>query len=246
MNESKTKSIVFWAKRDKPLQAPLILNDSIIEDVTVHEHLGLTLSSNLSWRAHILHCKTIQLNILKPLKYNLSRYILEVLFKSLVRSSLEYADVVCDGCSESDSNLLESLQIEGARVVTGAVKGTNMVSLLNKLSWVELSVRRKLYKLTLMYKMVFKLALPYLCDFFPNFVSERSSYCLRSDNNLCLPFVRTERHKKSFLFPSIKEWNSRAYRLLQASLSATIIKSCIFHPAAIYRLVSSVGRAPVY
>ena len=148
------------------------------------------------------------MNILKPLKYNLSRYILEVLFKSLVRSSLEYADVVCDGCSESDSNLLESLQIEGARVVTGAVKGTNMVSLLNKLSWVELSVRRKLYKLTLMYKMVFKLALPYLCDFFPNFVSERSSYCLRSDNNLCLPFVRTERHKKSFLFPSIKEWNS--------------------------------------
>ena len=79
-----------------------------------------------------------------------------------MRSSLEYADVVCDGCSESDSNLLESLQIEGARVVTGAVKGTNMVSLLNKLSWVELSVRRKLFKLTLTYKMVFKLALPYL------------------------------------------------------------------------------------
>ena len=54
MNESKTKSIVFWAKRDKPLQPPLILDNSIIEDVTVHEHLGLTLSSNLSWRAHIL------------------------------------------------------------------------------------------------------------------------------------------------------------------------------------------------
>ena len=54
MNESKTKSIVFSAKRDKSLQPPLILNNSIIEDVTVHEHLGLTLSSNLSWRAHIL------------------------------------------------------------------------------------------------------------------------------------------------------------------------------------------------
>ena len=55
---------------------------------------------------------------IEPLKYNLSRY--EVLSKALVRSSLEYADVVWDGCSESDSNLLESLQIEGARVVTGA------------------------------------------------------------------------------------------------------------------------------
>ena len=57
MNESKTKSDVFKAKRDKPFhpQNPqLILNNNIIEDVTVHKHLGLTLSSNLSWQAHIL------------------------------------------------------------------------------------------------------------------------------------------------------------------------------------------------
>ena len=51
--------------------------------------------------------------------------------------------MVCDGCCESDSNLLESLQIEGARVVTGAFKGTNRVSLLNNISWVELSVGKK-------------------------------------------------------------------------------------------------------
>ena len=103
-----------------------------MEDVTVHDHLGLTLSSNLSWRAHILKIHpeaSKKLNLLKPLKFNLSRYTLEVLFKSLVRSSVEYADVVSDGCSESDSNLLESLQIEGAWVV-------------NELSWVDLSVRR--------------------------------------------------------------------------------------------------------
>ena len=127
--------------------------------MTVHEHFGLT----LSWRAHKLkiHKKASKkLNLLKPLKYNLSRYTLEVLFKSLVGSSLEYADVVCDGCCESDSNLLESLQIEGARVTTGALKGTNRVSLLNELSWVELSVRRKIHKLSLMYKMVYKLAPP--------------------------------------------------------------------------------------
>ena len=116
--------------------------------MTVHEHLGLTLSSNLSWRAHILkiHQKASKkLNLLKPLKYKLNRYTMEVLFKSLVRSFLEYADGVWDGCSESDSNLFESLQIQGARVETGALKGTNRVSLLKKLSWVDLSVRRKLH-----------------------------------------------------------------------------------------------------
>ena len=56
--------------------------------------------------------------------------------------------------------------------------------------------------------MLFKLAPPYLCDLCPNFVCERSSYSLCSANNLCIPFVRTERHKKSFLFSSIQEWNN--------------------------------------
>ena len=37
----------------------------------------------------------------------------------------------------SDSNLLESLQIEGVRVVTGALKWKNRVSLLNELYWVD-------------------------------------------------------------------------------------------------------------
>ena len=100
-------------------------------------------------------------------------HTLEVLFKSLVRSSLEYAALAWDGCSESESNLLVSLQIERARVVTGALKGTSRVSLLNELSWVDLNVRRKLQKLSLMYKMVFKLAPPSLCDLCPDFVSDR-------------------------------------------------------------------------
>ena len=44
-----------------------------------------------------------------------------------------------DGRSESDSSLLESLQIESARLVTGAMKGTNRVHLLGDIGWVKLS-----------------------------------------------------------------------------------------------------------
>lgn len=76
-----------------------------------------------------------------------------------MRSSLEYAEVIWDGCSASDSNLLESVQIEGVGVVNGALKETNRVSLLNELPWVELSVGRKIHQLSL---MVFKLPPPYL------------------------------------------------------------------------------------
>ena len=68
---TKTKVIVFPAKRDNPVHRPLILNNNIIKEVTVHEHLGLTLSSNVSWRAHILkiHQKACtNLKLLKLLK----------------------------------------------------------------------------------------------------------------------------------------------------------------------------------
>ena len=144
-----------------------------IDNLAVHEHLGLTLTSNLSWRAHVLKFyqkASKKLNLLKPLKYRLSRYSLDVLYKSLVRSSLEYADVVWDGCSDSDRNLLEDLQIECARLVTGAMKGTNGVCLLRDASWGGASSdRRKMHKLYLMYKMVNKLSPSYLCNLCPDF-----------------------------------------------------------------------------
>ena len=199
--------------------------------MTVHEHLGLT----LSWRAHKLkiHKKASKkLNPLKPLKYNLNRYTLEVLFKSLVGSSLEYDDVVCDGCCESDSNLLESLQIEGARVITGALKGTKRVSLLNELSWVELSVRRKIHKLSLMYKMVYKLAPLSLCDLCPNFVSERSSIVSVLPIISAYPSFVLKCTKNLFSFHQFKSGTvfhyRHAYCLLQASSNAVVFKISAF------------------
>ena len=112
--------MVFSTKRNKPDHPTLFMNNVEIDDVSVYEHLGLTLSSDFSWRPHILKIyqkASKKLNILKPLKYKLSRYTLDVLYKSLVRSTLEYA-VVWDGCSTTDSDLLESFQIESARLVT--------------------------------------------------------------------------------------------------------------------------------
>ena len=114
--------MVFSTKRNKPDHPTLFMNNVEIDDVSVYEHLGLTLSSDFSWRPHIYQKASKKLNILKPLKYKLSRYALDVLDKSLVRSTLEYA-VVWDGCSTTDSDLLESFQIESARLVTAASKG---------------------------------------------------------------------------------------------------------------------------
>ena len=155
--------MIFSTKRVKPGHPPLLLDGVGIENVPVHDHLGVTFSSNLSWRPHILkiHQKASRkLNLPKPLNYKLSRFTVDVLYKALVHSSMEYADVVWDGCLVGDNDLLESVQLGGARVVTGAIKGTNMDCLLRDTSWVKLGLRRKIHKLIMMYKLVYKLAPP--------------------------------------------------------------------------------------
>ena len=51
---------------------------------------------------------------------------LVILFSTFILGvASKYADVVWNGCSDSDSNLLETLKIEGVRVVTGALRGTS-------------------------------------------------------------------------------------------------------------------------
>ena len=90
--------------------------------------------------------------VLKPLKFILKRKTLDVFYKSLVRSYLDYADIIWDGCTETDSDL-EKLQIDAARLVTGAIKGTSRESLLKETAWVRLRSRRSNHKLFMMFKM---------------------------------------------------------------------------------------------
>ena len=100
------------------------------------------------------------------------------------------------------------------------MKRTNRVHLLMDIAWVKLSDRCKMHKLCLMHKI--KLAPSYLCNLCPAFVNESSCYSLRSEKDLCLPYVWTERHRKYFLFFSTTQlWNSLLSEVrLSSSLSS--------------------------
>ena len=130
------------------------------------------------------------------------------MYKSVVRSCLEYADIVWDGCCDADRDLLESLQCEAARLVTGALKGTHRDSFLKETAWVTLKDRRNDHKLIMMYKVVNSLVPTYLSELFLENVSSRSNRSLRANDNLIVPFARTARYKKSFLISSASLWNS--------------------------------------
>ena len=64
-------------------------------------------------------------------------------------------------------------------MVIGAIKGSSRDCLLRKTSWASFSLKRKIHKLIMMYKLVYKLARPYLSDLCPSAVNMRSSYSVR-------------------------------------------------------------------
>ena len=125
INPTETKSIIFSTKRNKVKHPTLVFDNVSTEEVNSHNHLGVTLSSNLSWKAHILNIyekASKRLNLLKGLKYKINRGTLVKLYKSLIKPIMEYADVLWDGCTENGSELLEFVQYESAKVVTGAMR----------------------------------------------------------------------------------------------------------------------------
>ena len=52
-NAGKTKDMIFAAKRSTSFSPPLVLNNTIVERIYQHKHLGLWLSSDLDWEKHI-------------------------------------------------------------------------------------------------------------------------------------------------------------------------------------------------
>ena len=138
INPTKTECMTFSAKPTKQQHPDLFYDGKKIHEVSHHTHLGVTLSSNLSWREHILNIyekASKRLNVLKGIKYQVGRDTLRALYKTLVRPLMEYADVMWNGCSDTESDLLDSVQYEAGKIVTGVIKGTSRKRLMCELGW---------------------------------------------------------------------------------------------------------------
>ena len=101
------------------------MNDTMINETTDHKHLGLILSNNCSWPEHITSIcdkARARLNLMRTLKFRVSRRSLEKMYISYFRPLIVYSDSVWDNCSTDSKNQLGSIHIEAARVIAGATK----------------------------------------------------------------------------------------------------------------------------
>jgi hypothetical protein len=121
---------------------------------TSHEHLGVTFCNDAKWNTHVDNIQSSvskHLNILRKLKCRHSRTNLDKLYLVYIRPLFEYACELWDNCGIGNSQKLEQLQLEAARIVTGLPIFTKTEMLYIETGWELLSVRRKRMKLQLFF-----------------------------------------------------------------------------------------------
>ena len=190
-NASKSKALTISLKKDKDtIELPLTFNNSLLDTVTKHKHLGIEINSNLTWKDH---CKTIcenaskKLNILATLKTLIDRKTLTTMYTSFVRPGLEYGSIICCNCSGTEDELLESVQRRGFKIITGGIVRTPTIHLYNEVGLETLKARRDRNVLLFFFKIINNMVPDYLRDLKPE-KSTSGRYMFRNkDGSLYLP-----------------------------------------------------------
>ena len=147
---NKTVSLIQSRKRFKPFHPPLYMGTTQINEFIKHKHLGLIFSSDATWTEHIAYIVERawkRIGSLRRNKFMLDRLSLLKLYMTYIRSLLEYANIIWDNCSIENKRNLESIQIEAARIITGATKLCSIQKLYDDTGIQTLQKRRNNHKL---------------------------------------------------------------------------------------------------
>jgi len=115
--------------------------------------LGINFDSKLTWSDHVNYimdkCNK-RLNLLRAVsgnKWGASKKTLLILYRSLIRSILDYGDIALDSMSDHNKRKLDSIQARALRVVCGAVAGTATSALQVDTGELPLQLRRSQHQL---------------------------------------------------------------------------------------------------
>ena len=144
-SSKKTKAIIFTHKHLKG-EPTLILNNQKIEFVHKVKYLGLHFDRQLTWKFHIKQLadkcsRDIQLlRVVAGCRWGASYLTLKKLYLALIRSKLEYASFIYDTAAKSNLLLLDRVQYSAIRVMTGAMRCTNVYKLETAVQIIPLSI----------------------------------------------------------------------------------------------------------
>ena len=154
-SQTKTECIHFHQLRDHFPDPEIYLRDTKIPAVTEAKFLGIIFDQKLNFRSHIRHLKTSCLKALNVLRvvghtnWGADRCTLLKLYRSLVRSKLDYGCMVYGSARESYLKLLDPIHHQGLRIALGAFRTSPVYSLYAEAG--ECSLEHRRWKLSLNY-----------------------------------------------------------------------------------------------
>jgi hypothetical protein len=135
------------------------------------------------------------------LKFRLDRLSLEKFYLSFIRPLLEHGDVVWDPRNMYLINILENVQIEAMRIISGGAKLTYLRELYKETGLSKLKDIKKLFK------MQNDLTPASLSTLTPSRFHDVHTYNTRHFNAFPFPRTRTSLCASYFLLSTLKLWN---------------------------------------
>lgn len=207
INASKTKVITFTNTTQPPINSYLI-NAMPIEHVSSIKYLGVHLSADLSWNAHI---DAITSKASKTLGF-IRRHLHQANWKtkltaytSLVRSKIEYASFIWNPHQIYLINKLESMQNKAARFITrNYLRHSSITNIKASLSLPLLEKRRVLALLSHFHKLYHNHS-----SFATTYILPAHHYFPRLDHpfKVLVPYARTNIFYNSPLLCALRLWN---------------------------------------
>ena len=155
INKQATE-VYFFQRRAKSLLPLIIFNNNNVLTSPCQKHLGLVLDSKLSFNEYVnqkINKCNRMLGLMKRLSLALSRKQLLTIYKTFVRSHLDYADIIYEKrFNEKLKGKLEKVQYPAELIITGAKKGTSREGLYKELGLEPLCDRRWYHKLVFFHK----------------------------------------------------------------------------------------------
>lgn len=225
INVEKTKHLKF-TNISSACSNSYKINDIVIEKVTSFKYLGVILTSDLSWAAHIEHVTNKafkKLGLLKRRLHFSNKDTRLHAFKSLIRPSLEYASIIWHPHLTGLTNMLEMVQNKAARFVTSSYSRFISVSSLKaELDLATLVMRRRHARLSFFYSLYHSNTTFAQSHIFP---APHTSTRLDHAHKVSPIFARTKKYQNSPLVLCINEWNSLPSKI------AEISDASMFHSA---------------
>lgn len=184
------------------------LNSTSLERVSFYKYLGVFICSNLSWGIHIDYIVKNANRTLGYIKRNFSLAPLNLkltLYKTLVRSKLEYAAAVWDPGQEFLIHAIEAIQNRAVRFIFGNYSRSASVTFMkHNLHLPLLSLRRKAARLCLFQKIYYhNPVLKSSLLLSPHYISSRIDH----RQKVGVPHASTKAFFDSFVPRTSVEWN---------------------------------------